>query len=158
MCEVLVILLCSVIFIHLLAMFPVIWLNVWSVAQKLINRLEIWGLETAHRVTGYTQQAPTMCWVFENNNMAPTSHTRFSCDWQCYKMPFHLCALHNPNPLEFVFTKQQTPQLSVEHLVVCLHEYFQKLLFLSENIKTSKRGCLWLCLFDTVFNFAKNLS
>lgn len=77
----------------------------------------------------------------------------FCATWQSYKMPFHLCALHNPNPLELVFSRHQTPQQSVQHLVVCLDEYFQKLLFLYENIQ--RGGCLWLCLLDIVFAFAK---
>ena len=55
-----------------------------------------------------------------NNNMALTNHT---VPGFC---AFDLCALHNPNLLEFVFTKQQTQPPSVEHVVVWLDEYFQK--------------------------------
>lgn len=68
--------------------------------------------------------------------------------WQCFKMPFHLCALHNPNPLEFLFTKQQTPQLSVQHLFVCPYDNFQKLLFLLENINTEKSDCTMFALAE----------
>lgn len=73
------------------------------------------------------------------SNIAPTN-TMFLYYWQCYKMPFHLCALHNPNPLGFVFTKQQTPQLSVEHLVVCLDEYLKKNHYSPKKILTLEEG------------------
>lgn len=71
--------------------------------------------------------APNANKVSGNCSVAPT---RF------YKMPFHLSALHNPNPLEFLFTKPQTPQLRVKHLFVCSDDNFQNLLFLFEDINT----------------------
>lgn len=64
------------------------------------------------------------------------------CAWQCHKVPFHLCALHNPNPLQFVFSESQTPQLSVEYLAVCLDDNFQKSLFLLKNINAHRGMCM----------------